>query len=60
MKILTTDNRLLYLVRIGEVSEKGSNTLLCKDDAGTDVVITWQDVSHSFGAYTFAPVAKTK
>ena len=58
MKILTTDNRLLYLVKIGEIAEKGSEKLLCRDDSGNDVVITWQDVALSFGSYTFAPNAK--
>lgn len=58
MKILTTDNRLLWLDRIGEVAEKGSQNLYCKDDAGKTVVITWQDIALSFGTYTFAPSMK--
>ncbi|MDR3350724.1 MAG: hypothetical protein LBN98_03620 [Prevotellaceae bacterium] len=53
MKILTKDNRLLYLWRIGEPDVNGCDKLCCRDEAGEKVIITWGDVLLCFGSYTF-------
>jgi len=54
MKLLTKDNQLLYLYRIGESDTNGSGKLFCKTAAGDKVVITWSDVAMCFGSYTFS------
>lgn len=52
--IRTKDDRLLTVVRIGEPNkENGCNTILCKDDKGTKITITWQDVEVCYGSYNF-------
>ena len=52
--IRTKDDRLLTVVRIGEPNkENGCNTILCRDDKGTKITITWQDVEVCYGSYNF-------
>jgi hypothetical protein len=54
MKILTKDKRLLTLCIIGEAGgEHGSDKIVCKDEHGRRVTITWSDVALAFGSYVF-------
>jgi len=53
MKILTWDNRTLYLYRIGDPDTDGSDKLYCKTAGGEKVVITWSEVLLCFGSYIF-------
>ena len=52
MKLLTRDNRLLCLWRIGEPDKDGCDKLFCMDEAGKKAIITWGDVAMCFGSYT--------
>lgn len=53
IRILTTDGRLLNVLRIGDVSEKGSNKIYCHDFNDKNAEITFQDVEMVFGVYNF-------
>ncbi|MDR0295167.1 MAG: hypothetical protein LBH91_03115 [Prevotellaceae bacterium] len=55
MKILTWDNRTLYLYKIGDPDTNGSDKLYCTTDSGDKVIITWGDVLMCFGSYLFQP-----
>jgi len=52
--IRTKDDRLLTIIRIGEINkEKGCNTILCVDAFKRKVIISWQDVVVCYGSYQF-------
>lgn len=57
MEITTTDGRLLFAVKIGELG-KASNRITCQDANGQQVAITFADVSFVSGCYYMPPVAK--
>ena len=57
MRILTTDGRLLNLVRFGKVeAEQHTNIVICLNDDGKRCTITPQDIQGFFGSYTFPPL----
>jgi len=52
--VRTKDDRLLTIIRIGEINkEKGCNTILCVDAFMKKVIISWQDVVVCYGSYQF-------
>ena len=54
MKILTTDNRLLTLIRLGKPdSECMTNIVVCLDEKGKRHSITPQDISMLEGCFYF-------
>jgi len=53
MRILTKDNRLLQLLRIGDPDKDGCANLYCETEEGKKVTVTWNDIQLSFGSYTF-------
>ncbi|MDR0970543.1 MAG: hypothetical protein LBM67_08425 [Lentimicrobiaceae bacterium] len=53
MKILTKDNKLLELIKIGKNDSEGSDELTCFDDKLNKVILKIADVAMFFGSYTF-------
>lgn len=54
LRVLTSDGRLLTLLRIGTLnSEHGTNNITCLDQNKNEVDITFQDVERVYGVYNF-------
>ena len=51
IRVLTTDGRLLNLLRIGESVKDGSNKITCSNKDGEPVELALGDISFVFGHY---------
>jgi hypothetical protein len=57
MEIVTTDGRLLYIERIGDIDkDKGTNMVLCTDKNRKKTIITPAEIALFLGSYSFPPL----
>ena len=61
IRVLTTDGRLLGMLRIGESEKDGSNKITCSNKDGEPVELTFDDLQFVFGHYKLSGLeAETK
>ena len=61
IRVLTTDGRLLNLLRIGESVKDGPNKITCSNKDGEPVELTFDDLQFVFGHYKLSGLeAETK